>query len=121
MLPLLHGGKDSITLKKPTEALKKYDVPLYRRGDGSFVLHRIIGIGKEGYVMCGDHQTIKEYPVKQEDIIAVMVSLERKGKHIDCNAFGYKLYSRVWTFLLPLRPIFFLFNSAVRKIFGINK
>lgn len=125
MLPLLHGGKDRITLKKPSVPPKKYDVPLYRRADGSFVLHRIIGIGKDGYVMCGDHQSIKEYPVKQEDIIAVMVSLERNGKYIDCNKLGYKLYSRIWTFLLPVRPLFFSFGSLIlkiaRKISGMKK
>lgn len=116
MLPLLHGGRDKITLKKPSGPLSRYDVPLYRRSDGSFVLHRIIGIKKDGYVMCGDHQTKKEYPIKHECIIAVMVSLERNGKHIDCDSFGYKTYSRIWTFLRPVRPFVFTLASFIFKI-----
>ena len=116
MLPLIHGSRDRITLKKPTCTLKKYDVPLYRRKDGAFVLHRIIGIGKNGYIMCGDHQTQKEYPISDEDIIAVMVSLERNGRHIDCGSKGYKLYSRVWTFIRPIRPFVFACASIIFKI-----
>ena len=52
MMPLIRQGIDSIVLKKAPDKLKKYDLPLYRRDDGHFVLHRVVGIDKDGYVMC---------------------------------------------------------------------
>lgn len=42
MYPMLRNRRDTIIVKPPTAPLKKYDVPLYRRGD-DYVLHRIIG------------------------------------------------------------------------------
>ena len=38
MLPLLVQGRDTVVLTAATEPLEKYDIPLYRRKDGSFVL-----------------------------------------------------------------------------------
>ena len=125
MIPLILGGRDQITLKRFSSPPAKYDVPLYRRSDGSFVLHRIIGTCIDGYIMCGDHQTAKEYPVKPEDIIAVMVSVDRNGRHIDCNSFGYKAYSRIWSFLRPVRPVLFKIASVIpgmkKRILGTKE
>ena len=55
MKPLVIPKRDSVILKKPPETLKKYDVALYRRKSGQFVLHRVVGIEADGYVMCGDN------------------------------------------------------------------
>lgn len=116
MRPLLRHRKDTIVLKKPVGKLKKYDVPLYRRKDGSFVLHRVVGIDSDGYIMCGDNQTFKERAIKDDQIIAVMTSFCRDGKHINCTDFSYRLYCRIWIFLLPLRRFFQRVRSVLGKI-----
>lgn len=125
MLPLLRNRKDTIVIKKTDGKLKKYDVPLYRRADGSFVLHRVVDINSDGYIMCGDNQTEKEYFVKDEQIIAVMSSFYRRGKHILCSSAGYRIYSRVWVFIMPIRRFFRRIRSflrkAGRKLFGKKK
>ena len=38
MLPLLHQGKDTIIVVKPTERLKKYDVALYVTKKGKYIM-----------------------------------------------------------------------------------
>ncbi len=58
MLPLLAGGRDRVTLGPVPERLRRGEVLLYRRADGSYVLHRLTGFGQDGtLVFCGDRQT----------------------------------------------------------------
>jgi hypothetical protein len=71
MLPLLKEGVTSVRIVPPTFPLKKYDIPFYKREDGQFVLHRVIGKRKDGYVCRGDHQAVKEFGVTEEMIIGV--------------------------------------------------
>ena len=42
MLPMLRPGIDSVVLRPLPEKLKKYDLPLYQRKNGQYVLHRVI-------------------------------------------------------------------------------
>ena len=77
MLPLLRQNIDSIVLAKAPEKLKKYDLPLYRRDDGHFVLHRVVGVDKDGYMMCGDNQCIYEHGITQNHILAIAVGMYR--------------------------------------------
>lgn len=61
MLPLLAGGRDRVTLGPVPERLRRGEVLLYRRADGSYVLHRLTGFGQDGtLVFCGDRQTEPE-------------------------------------------------------------
>lgn len=117
MMPLLRNGKDTIVLIKHPSKLKKYDVPLYRRSDGSFVLHRIVGINKDGYILCGDHQYVKEYGVKHSDVVAILKGFYKDGKYTDCDDFLYKCYSRYWTNSRPLRIFIRRVKSKLRRMF----
>lgn len=95
MLPLLVQGRDTVTIISPPERLKKYDLPLYRRSNGQFVLHRVVDILPDGtYVMCGDNQREREFGICQDDILAIVKSIKRKGKIINVNNPVYKLYTR---------------------------
>lgn len=115
MQPLLMHGRDFVLLKKSEKRLKKYDLPLYRRIDGTVVLHRIIGVKKEGFICAGDAQTEKEYPVKNEQILAVAVAFERKGKFVSVESFKYKFYARLWVFLRPFRHKIFALIRILKK------
>ena len=55
MLPMLRQGTDSVLLSPLPETLKKYDLPLYQRDNGQYVLHRIVKTG-ETYTCVGDNQ-----------------------------------------------------------------
>ena len=91
-------------------------VPLYQRENGSFILHRIVKVEKDGtYTCAGDGQTSLETGVRQEQVIAVVQSFTRKGKKISCQNKGYQLYAQIWTMLLPIRPILLQMIKRIGK------
>ena len=93
MLPLLRQNIDSIVLSKAPEKLKKYDLPLYRRDDGHFVLHRVVGEDKDGYIMCGDNQSIYERGITHEHILAIAVGMYRGDVYVPFEKKDYIIYS----------------------------
>ena len=73
MMPLLRQGKDVFTIrKKGPERCKVGDVVLYKRPPSSYVLHRIIEVKDDSYVIMGDNCVSKEYGIKDSDIIGIM-------------------------------------------------
>ena len=60
MMPLLREDRDVMIIERVTGRLKKYDVPLYKRPNGQYVLHRILKVREKDYVICGDHCVDKE-------------------------------------------------------------
>lgn len=116
MTPLLHEGRDYVILAAPEmpENLKKYQTPLYKREDGSFVLHRIVGIKNGTYSMCGDNQTEIEHGIKPSQIKAVAVAFIRNGREIKASSKLYALYARLWYHLRPIRPIIKYLNGKFR-------
>ena len=91
MFPLLRNRRDTILIRPVTEPLKKYDVPLYKRGN-NYVLHRIVKITQGGYVICGDNCLQKEYDVTDQQIIGVLSGIQEErrrstwmGSDISCT------------------------------------
>ena len=41
MRPLIRQGRDLLVIRTCTGRLRKYDIPLYQRPSGQYVLHRI--------------------------------------------------------------------------------
>lgn len=80
MLPLMKEGDCNVRIVPPKFPLKRYEIPLYKREDGQFVLHRVIRVKKNGYVCRGDHQVLREFPVTEEMIIGVAEVRIVKGK-----------------------------------------
>lgn len=91
MLPLIRPGQDSVILVSPRD-LKKTDIVLYKRCDGSFVLHRIMLIQKDNYIMCGDNQNYLERDIKKEQILALVKDIYRDGEKINTETDEYKKY-----------------------------
>ncbi len=116
MLPLLVWGRDTVEIVK-CENAKKYDIIFYRRDDGHFVLHRIIGINEKGYILCGDNQTVKEYGINDRHIIAVVSSITRNGKKFDVTKLLYKIYSRLWTMVRPFRRYILVIARKIKGMF----
>ena len=114
MRPLIKQGRDIMIITSKEGRLHKYDVPLYKRHD-SYVLHRIVEVRENDYVILGDNCVTKEYGITDDQIIGVMTSLVRNGKEIDLNGFGYRLYVRVWCALAPVRIICMRIIGAVKR------
>ena len=95
MLPMLRQGIDRVTISPPPKKLKKYDLPLYQRDNGKYILHRVIGVG-ETYTCLGDNQFAKEYGVRHDQIIGLVTEFTRGDPTISLNNLWYQLYCRVW-------------------------
>ena len=93
MLPLIRQNIDTIVLKKAPEKLNKYDLPLYRRDDGHFVLHRVVGFDDKGYVMCGDNQAIYEHGITDKHILAIAVGMYRGEEYVSFDNKSYIIYT----------------------------
>lgn len=107
MLPMLRDGEDVVVLKKPEGRLHLFDVPLYRRENGQYVLHRVIDFERDGsYVLCGDNQFAKERGIHDSQIIAVMTAFYRKGKAYSMTSLRYRAYVNFWYYTRPFRRIF---------------
>ncbi len=94
MLPLIHQGRDEVILKKPDGRLKKFDIVFYKRASGQFVLHRIIKVRKNDYILCGDNQTDYEYNITDDMILAVVDGLIIDGKTVSVTDCEYLKYAK---------------------------
>ena len=101
MYPMLCDRRDTIVVTPTSERLKKYDVALYRRGE-SYVLHRVIKVLPDSYIIRGDNCVAKEYGITDKDIIGKLTSFYRKEKEVNMNGIFYKLYSR---FIRVVHPV----------------
>ncbi len=116
MFPFILGGRDQVTLSPITRPLKKYDLPLYRRRDGMFVLHRIVAVEEDGsFTCCGDHQWALEKGLQQDQMIALATAFVRKGKKITNRNLFYKIYRVIWTSIIPMRPYLFALHNKWRN------
>ena len=105
MYPLLRHRRDNIVVRPCNGRLKKYDVPLYKVGE-KYVLHRIIKVLPDGYVICGDNCINKEYNIKDENILGVLTEVYRNDKKINMDGLPYKIYVRMCRFFYPLRVVY---------------
>lgn len=117
MLPMLRQGKDTVVLSTVPERLKKYDLPLYRREDGQFVLHRIVAVG-ETYTCIGDNQFYPEPGLKHGQMIAIVTAFTRDGKEHTVNEPGYRIYCRLWHYSRPIRRVWRYVLRSIRRMFG---
>jgi len=106
MYPMLKHRKSQVRLAKP-EKLSIGDLPLYRRENGAYILHRIVDIDRESYTCCRDHQWHLEKGIRQAQMIAVVTDFKR-GKHwVSCRNPGYRFYWRFWRLIRPIRRLVF--------------
>ena len=115
MLPMLRQDVDSVVLSPVPDRLKKYDLAFYQRDNGKYILHRVIGAG-ETYTCMGDNQTIPEYGLRQEQMIAVVSGFYRRQRFVSVDAFGYRLYRSLWVGILPVRKLLSRVKNKLRRI-----
>lgn len=105
MEPMLHDRVSRVRLRAPRE-LKRGDLPLYRRANGHYVLHRVTGAGAERVTCCGDAQWVLEPNIARGQIVAVMEAFDRKGgRWVSADSALYGVYWRVWLTIRPLRHL----------------
>lgn len=123
MSPFLRHRRDQAVLTAADAgALQPGDVPLYRRRNGQYVLHRVVERRENGicyrlgaapcpaadaagvqYTMLGDAQTQLEHGICPEQIVAVATAFYRSGHYRPCDAPAYRRRVLRWHRLLPVR------------------
>ena len=116
MRPMLRDGKDNILVEKPTGRLKKFDVALYTRADGTSVLHRVVKVREKDYAIRGDNCDYTEYGVTDEDLIGVMTGFWRGERFVPADNRRYRLYVRLNYAAYPLRWLRIRTGKLLRKI-----
>ena len=97
MMPLIRQRRDIIEIRRkdPSARCRKYDAVLYKRGN-KYILHRIIKVRRNDYVIVGDHCIQKEYGITDDQILGVLKRVIRDGKSITPDDPAYKLYVHLW-------------------------
>ncbi len=116
MMPLIRQGQDEVVLKKPTARLKKYDIVFYKRASGQFVLHRVIKVRKNDYVICGDNQTEYEYGITDDMVLAVVDAIKKDAKLIHITDKEYLKYSKRQLLKIKARRIIKIIKKAAKFI-----
>ena len=115
MLPMLRQGIDSVVLSPLPERLSKYDLPLYQRDNGQYVLHRIVAVG-ETYTAVGDNQFDLEPGLRQDQMIALVTGFYRGDTFHAVTEPGYRLYCRYWHHSRSIRRFWRRVKGFIRRL-----
>lgn len=115
MEPLLKQRRDIVDIRaKGAERFRRYDVVLYKSA-GRYVLHRILKVRPDDYVIAGDHNTFLEYGITDEQILGVMTRIFRDGKERPLNSWKYRLYVHLWCDFYPVRMAILRAKALARR------
>lgn len=114
MQPLFRQGRDLVVITKPVGELKKGDVPLYKRRNYDYLLlHRILAVKEDHYVIRGDNTYRLEH-VPKDFVVGVLKEFYRDGKYCNCNTnTRYKIYTKYIILSYPLR---FLWKKRIYPV-----
>ena len=117
MLPLLRQRRDIIEIhhKDPATRCKRYDTVLYKRGD-KYILHRILKVRPNDYVICGDHNIWREYGITDGQILGVMTRVIRNGRSITTDNRWYKNYVHLWCDFYHVRAGILILIRLMRRL-----
>lgn len=116
MLPMLRENRDTVILKPVEKPPVAGDILLYRRANGQFVLHRVIRVTPEGYLISGDNQYELE-KVAPSQLLAVVGAFTRKGKTHTLQEPFYRLYTWAWVKLFWLRKPYIKLRRKLGRIY----
>lgn len=117
MLPLIRQGKDLMVIEKISGKPQLFDAVLFRRGNGQYVLHRIMRECDGGYFIIGDSCTEGEF-VNESQIIGKLSAVIRGGKRLEVSDLKYKSYVLLIRCCDPFRkPVI----AVLSRIHGISK
>lgn len=115
MMPLIKQGRDVLIIQKTDGRLKKYDVPLYQRDSGQYVLHRILKVREKDYVICGDNRWQKETGITDRHIIGVLTGIIRNGREISVRDLSYRIYVHLWCDFFPIRAFLIRVRNFLKR------
>ena len=114
MYPLIQP-RDLLVIKSSSGGLKRLDVPLYKRDNGQYVLHRIVKKRGGEYVMCGDNRVDYEYGITDRHILGVLTAIIRNGERLSVYDRRHKLYAHLHCDFIFLRRIILMIKRRFSK------
>ena len=116
MLPMIHGGRDIVEVCRLDRPAARGELVLYVRGADQGVLHRVIRVRENDYVIAGDNCWRREI-VSREKVVGFVATFYRNGTWYSVEHPGYRLYSRLWTALFPLRrPLYYMRDKVSARM-----
>ena len=120
MTPFLVHGRDTVYLSRLERPVRRGDVLLYQRRDGTYVLHRVYSVEQDSYTMVGDAQTELEPGIRREQMIAIMTSTLRKGKRQAPGCFWWEFFEKIWIRMVPMRRTVWNGYSGLKRLFDFS-
>lgn len=117
MYPMLRECREPILIHPLTGELKRYDVAVYGKSD-RYVVHRVLEVRDDHYVIRGDNCVAKEY-VPKKDVVGVVVGFWRFNRYIPVTNRLYLLYAHIWVAINPLVHAHHRLKSRFRRL--LNK
>ena len=115
MSPFLAHGRDTVYLSRLTRPPRRGDILLYRRDNGSYVLHRVHRGTEESLTLCGDGQVLPEPGIRPDQVIACVSAVCRRGKTLRPGDLSWDFYEKIWPRLrLPRMAL-----SVLRRRLGL--
>jgi hypothetical protein len=115
MLPFLADGRDTVYLSKVSRPLRKGDMIFYRRDNGRYILHRVYRVESGRFWIVGDAQTSLEPGIRQDQVIAIVTAVRRKGKLLKSGSLCWKFFEKVWICMIPFRPYIFKVHALLSR------
>lgn len=100
MYPFLLDTRDSVTFAPLNDRpVRRGDIILFRRTNGSYVMHRVYSVDGNGVMQfIGDAQYTLEHDINREQAVAYVHSVMRNGKEISCDKGAWR--KAMTTFML---------------------
>lgn len=104
MNPFIVHLRDQITLGPVrTGDIRPGTVALVKDSRGNYLIHRITEVKADTVTLVGDGNIGITETATYDNIIGVMYSMIRKGRIYSENSRIWRIYSRIWMMLAPIR------------------
>lgn len=112
MRPFIEHDRDDLIFAY-TDSVKERDVVLAEISKGHFVCHRVEKIDGNNLTLRGDGNICGTESCTLDDVRGKLIKVERLGKTWDLESSRFwKIYSKVWPSLLPIRRWLLAFNKV---------
>lgn len=124
MNPFIVHLRDQMTLGPwKREDIKVGTVALVKDTRDNYLIHRIIKVYEDKVILLGDGNINMTETATFDNIIAIMYSVNRKGREVSISSCLWKTYSWFWKVLTPLRryPLGLWRRMNKDKVFDFSK
>ena len=70
----------------------------------------------DGIALVGDAQTVLEYGIRPEQVLAVVTAVRRKGKLLKSGDFCWDFFEKIWIRMVFLRPAAKAAYSCLKRL-----